>query len=119
MKLFLRICAIAIAVVVLCAAAIVGSVEWLTRRSTRALSGIVAALPAGVPFSEATGRLGEPKRVLEDAEEIRSFAQQNGAAFIPGSKLYLFHHNGPPIRWVFVYVDSTSQRITHAEWREM
>ncbi|HEY5744060.1 MAG TPA: hypothetical protein VIS99_16165 [Terrimicrobiaceae bacterium] len=104
---------------VLCIVALIGGVEFLTWRSERQVKAIVSELVPGAPLSAATARLGQPTRTVTNSDEIRAWLHQSESNALRDSTLYFFVHRGPPFRYVLVVTDRTSQKIQHAEWKNM
>lgn len=119
MNRFFKIVGTLVLVAVLCAASLIGLVEYSRWRDERNLDALVAALPPGTPFSVATERLGQPKQIVVDPgymSAVRRFPTQT----LPGPKLNMFwYREYGAIWWVLVFTDADSKTIRHAEWNAM
>lgn len=119
MKRALTIVGVLVFAAFLCVVSFMAGVSFLSWRSERQLNTIVSALPPGTPLSSAVARLGQPTRTITNSDEMRVFDRDGAHPAEAGTTLYLFVHRGPPLRWVLVYADGTSQTIRHAEWQHM
>ncbi len=102
---------------------VIAGIELMTRNSQREVAALVQELSPGTPFSMAVQRLGQPKQVIGDADEIIFWSGKLGVNIdkkvSTESRLYIFVHEGPPFRYVVVYTDVDSEKILHTDWCHM
>ncbi len=94
-------------------------IEFQWGRSQRQVEKIVAGLKPGIPFSAVVQQLGNPIQNHTNAEVVALYGTRKDLSFITNSVLYMFAHQGPPMRWILIYTDKDSRTLTYADWRNM
>src|SRR5829696_8122006 len=104
MKKVAKVLGVLSLIAVLCTAALIALVEFVSRSSQREVTSIVAQVPPGTAFSLAVQRLGKPTQTITNGEEIVSWSEKIGARLDPrvatNSVLHTFVHRGPPFRYI-------------------
>jgi len=104
---------------ILSIAGFIAIIEILWARSNRQVREIVAVLPSGTSFSAATNRLGKPGQSLTNEIDIRVFGTSKDEELITNSILHTFGHTGPPYRWIIIYTDKASEKVLHADFKDL
>ena len=123
MKGFAKILGGLAIVVALCVVAIIALVEFQSRRSQRQVVAMVTRFSPGTPFSVALQFLGQPAQTFTNGEKTISWLSNVGSRvdpdFATNSLLHTFTHLGPPFRYILIYTDRHSQKVTRADWCSM
>lgn len=119
MKTCTRVLGVLALVGALLIAAFIGVVELQSRQSLRELKQLVVEFAPGTPFTHVVQRLGSPAQTHRAAQDMAVFGTRTDASLLTNSVLHMFIHRGPPYRWVLIYTDRESQRIVHANWKDM
>jgi hypothetical protein len=119
MKLLTRRLAIIFTAVVLLVVGVVIFMEVQAGRSKQEISALAAQFAPGTSFATVLKRLGPPTRTLTTLEELKTLGPRKELAFLKDSTLHMFMRPGPPYRWLLVYTDRESRKVSYTTWKDM
>jgi hypothetical protein len=100
-------------------AGVIVLMEIRAKHAREEIAALAAEFVPGTSFSTVVTRLGPPTRTLTIPEEMRSLGPRTEPAFLKNSALHMFMRPGPPYRWLLVYTDRQSRKVSYATWRDI
>ncbi|MDB6030518.1 MAG: hypothetical protein JWM16_856 [Verrucomicrobiales bacterium] len=119
MKLLTKRLAIIFSLVLLGVVGVIVFVEVQASRSKQEIATLAAQFAPGTSFAAVVNRLGPPTRTVTTQEELKALGPRKDLAFIKDSTLHMFMRPGPPYRWLLVYTDRQSRKVSYVTWKDM
>ena len=120
LKTILIISSTVVGVVIMAAAGLIATSEYLNHKSKRELTHLVSELKPGTSFTVVTSRLGEPSQIYSNPQEIEAFGTIKDKSVTTNSLLFkFFTHRSIPIRWILIYTDRNTNAVVYADWQDM
>jgi len=108
-----------IAAIILTIAAVLFSLDYVYTRSAASFALVLNELPPGTPFEEIEKRFGEPSQHFTESDLMIEWGPLKDPELIKETDLYYYFYRSIPYRYICVYRDKKTGRVSRVTWKPM
>jgi hypothetical protein len=109
-----------VGVVIVAAAGLIVSAEYLNRKSKSEFTQVVSELGPGTSFTTVKSRLGEPSQIYTSSGDVEIFGTTKDKSITTNCLLFkFFMRRSIPFRWVLIYTDRNTNAVVYAARQDM
>jgi hypothetical protein len=95
------------------------SIDYVNTRSAASFALVLNELPPGTPFEEIEKRFGKPSQHFTEPDLMTEWGPLRDQELIKQTDLYYFFYRSIPYRYICVYRDKTTGRVSRVTWKPM